>query len=533
MTSKIGFRPLVFLVASSTFASACDDANTVGRIDSNAGSSGTSVSGGGGGGGSLSTGGQPLDTGGTTSISTTGSTGGAPSGGTSAATTVPTYNDCATDAAPPAEDLAVFVSASLGDDANGLGTALAPFKTIAQALDMEEAKLQSFTRFIIIDEGEYSPPPVIQTFSWKHYLTLVGGWKFDGAKWKRDCENGYRSRTVIGGDAAIGLKVEESQFLPLTIVALTIKTKPAGATVPGQPGESLYGVFVNGYNGSITFNDVDIVVGRAGNGGDVVPPDAAGNVLCDGQTCPGGGTPAPGNNGAAATSNGTYSGGFVPSNGSAGENGSSGPNGSPGTPGAEGFCVTSCTGQCTASPVTCDMGSHGAMAGATGGLCGCGGLGGAGGLAGKGGGAAVGVYLWGWLDRASFTNTNIVVAGGGDGSAGSRGGAGGPGSAGQAGKPSGNCPRNCGPSSAAGDGCSCAPIPAIYPAGAAGTAGAAGSPGGDGGAGAGGDAWAIVIGPQTSLYANSIGLSTTIGPAGTGAVGAVAGRSGTELDLSN
>jgi len=109
---------------------------------------------------SQSTGGQSLDNGGTslgastsggaiqdsvggtpTSAGTT-STGGAPtSGGTPANTTgtggtaavipIPSYNDCLSDAAPPADTQAVFVSASAGNDGNGRGTALAPFKTIA------------------------------------------------------------------------------------------------------------------------------------------------------------------------------------------------------------------------------------------------------------------------------------------------------------------------------------------------------------------------------------------------------------------
>jgi hypothetical protein len=466
-------------------------------------------------------------TGGTSSIGTGGGSAGgtssvSSSGGTSAVTTTLAHNDyatCTSSAPAPSDADALFVSAATGVDDATHGAALAPFKTVNGALTaLAQSRLPdtyvSQHKFIIVDEGVYSPRldvPAYVTF------TVVGGWNFDGSTWKRDCRDGYRSRTVIGGDAAVGVQTPNlDRDQNAGFYGLTIKTKPEGATLPGQTGESLIGVSVLGHS-QVALVDVDVVVGRAGNGGTVTQPNAAGNVTCDGRTCPGGVTPAVGANGASATVPGT--------DGAPGNSGSNGPNGSPGGPGAEGFCATSCAGQCASSPSTCG-GSNGSMAGAGNGRCGCGGLGGDGGLGGKGGGSAVGVVQEGLFASVVIERLSVSVGGGGDGSSGSRGGAGGPGTTGSAGNPSANCPA-CRPSSNAGDpACSCQLTASVFPGGAAGSAGAAGSSGGDGGGGAGGDALGIVITPSIANNLVDVSqLSVSLEPAGTGTGGAVSGRS--------
>jgi hypothetical protein len=180
----------------------------------------------------------------------------------------------------------------------------------------------AFRDLVVLSEGEFVEA---ETLHAPAGVTIQGGWSRDGATWQRVCAGERTAQSVILSQAGVGVRVSEEGLVHLD--TLRIYTKETVA-----PGESLYGVWVNGASSSLALNDVTIVAGAAGSGSSGSP----GETLPGPQTCD---TPGTGANGATADSGGTLDSvftrdGYVAGAGTTGGNGHEGETGSTGQTGS-------------------------------------------------------------------------------------------------------------------------------------------------------------------------------------------------------
>jgi hypothetical protein len=406
--------------------------------------------------------------------------------------------------APPGDG--VFVSSN-GDD-GAQGTELAPFKTIAMGLATVQETSKST---LYLEEGEYDETLVLTAAN--SGIIIDGGWTRTGAAWQRDCTTNASDKTLIASPNNVGASLDPGVVATLRHLAVTTETH--GEREPGQPGESCYGVMVQG-GATLIMNDVNVTAGAGGHGGAATLGLQPSAPPCDGVTdCSDGAKGAAGSPGAAAGVSGSFdTTGYLPASGSDGTPGAPGEDGTAGGAGSTGACALTCTPpSCSdAAPTTGDSGT-----------CGCGGPGGAPGGRGQGGGASVGVLAVGTTTTVSATSTSITAQDGGDGSPGGNGVDGQAGTPGAAGQPV-TCTQ-CLPIFA-----TCIPEQGTLAGGTAGGDGGPGGAGGPGGDGAGGPSYAIVAvgGAAVNLDAAS---TLAFGNGGQGAGLAASGAAGKRLKM--
>jgi len=414
----------------------------------------------------------------------------------------------------------VFVSPD-GNDTSGDGSRLLPLRTITAGLTTAAAaQLEN----VYVAQGTYAE--ALSFDASRQGVNVLGGWIRTGDTWKRDCETGFRSRTLVASPTNVGVRVDGATK-PTALDALTIATRATCASKPDTGGESCYGVFITGNGTVIRLSRVKVLAGAGGAGGAAITPGPGGTSTCNGLSdCSL--APRPGTPGAAASASGDQgtlaASGFVPVDGLRGQSGGRGDNGTRGNVGATMTCATPGVGQCQSGGNQCIGGAL--LAGnAPSGTCGCGGLGGAGGGPGRGGGASVALYVAGAGAVVGLDDCALVASKGGDGSPGSAGGEGGPPSAGVNGTPA-SCPQDNGPSSAPGPDCGCVGMmDKSFAGGAKGSDGARGGKGGDGSGGAGGDSIPLVILAGARVVASGEHGQRQAGAPGRGAAGSPDGRS--------
>jgi hypothetical protein len=399
----------------------------------------------------------------------------------------------------------IHVSAD-GSDEAGNGSPLLPFKSIGAGV---AAAAAAFKSTVYVAEGIY--PEALELDEARQGLLVKGGWLRSGDTWRRDCESGFRARTVIASPSNVGVRVT-GVTKPTGLEALTIATKATGRRDADAAGESCIGVWVTGDGSAFRLSRVKVIAGGGGAGGEASTPMQQGAVSCNGHDdC----TTAPsvgrtGDSAPAPSAQGTYdAAGFVPIDGLGGGSGGPGTNGTPGGLGAgHDVCVHGTTPSGNAPP----------------GKCGCGGLPGLGGRAGRGGGASVALLVYGAGAIVSVDDTALVAGKAGDGSAGAAGALGGKPGSSSNGAPA-SCPSDNGPSTSPGPACGCVgKNEKGYSGGLAGGHGAAGGNGGTGSGGGGGDSIGFVtVGTAKVLVEGSFG-QIVHGPAGLGAGGASEGR---------
>jgi len=409
----------------------------------------------------------------------------------------------------------VYVSAAFGT-AGGLGTPESPLETITEGLEAAAAKGMTL---VIVDEGTY---PERLTFTDRHGgITVAGGWKGAESGWKRDCESGFRARTILESPESVAVTVEATVSAPTAgLDAMTITTRELDTTPPDTSGPSSIGVLVRG-PASFRLRIVKVVATKGGAGG--VPSVAVpvlGTTNCSGvNDCSdgaGGGGGANGGPGAPRFS----ADGFVPGDGARGIAGTNAANGIPGGQPPSKVCALQAKGTCN-NTVTggCDFTSD-SVAGNLG-HCGCGGLGGEAGRPGRGGGASIAVLVIG-SGTVALENTNLTAIGGGDGSDGAAGGEGAVGGIGTPG-PAKSCFTGAGPSGAMN--CTCTLMNDVpVGGGPSGGSGGAGGKGGAGGGGAGGPAHAFVVVGSGKVLKDAASVFS-VGAGGAGAGGAPSGAS--------
>jgi hypothetical protein len=466
---------LVLLFGCSSSSKNTGGSNGADASSDGGGSGGSGAVGGGAGGGAGSAG-----------------TGGTSGGGDAGA-------DAPCDPAEKPAAGAVFVSPT-GSDANS-GKSDFPVQTIGQAIGLAKA---SFATKIYLASGDYTLTDTLTFGVGEEGIVIEGGWTKSGPAWAPLCQPGRRSFTTISVAAAVAVRVQDlSKAAGLR--HLKIATKAQGASPAGEPGESMFGVWVSGAQTAFNLYDIEVVAGAAGQGGD--PPPAPSKpttpATCDGATgcCTtevgcgdnsvGPSPPAQGSAGADAPAGTFDSNGYQPGTGTVGPPGTKGHNGKIGSPGGNtgkkcsttscGNCLPGCPGTCsgtyTAGPT---------LVGGTG-KCGCAGQGGGGGAGGRGGGSSVALLA---TDGATVS-IQYVTLHAGKGGNGANGGAGGPGGDGAAGQPGdqGGCNTGC-HSSCSGT-CQCA-IYSTESGGPPGTKGGAGGLGANGGGGSGGPSFSFV-----------------------------------------
>lgn len=412
---------------------------------------------------------------------------------------------CDPTAAPEAE--AIFVSPA-GLDSNA-GSAQLPVKTLSTALTKAKANL---AKRIYLQVGDYSEASTLVFTEAEGGIIIEGGWNKQGAKWSPACADDRRLSTTIAVASNVAVRVTDVAVAS-ALRHLTLATKAQGISPFAQPGESMYGIWVSGATTVFNLNDVEVIAGNAGSGGDApIGPNGVGPALCTGlaacctdgiagcgnaqvgPTAPPGAPVAP----SAAQSGAFHSSGYAGENGPAGANGPNGYNGKAGGAGTSGGNVCRVGGSCgkcqtggnASCPGTCGPKvaptSYSPLVGETG-HCGCGGLGGFGGQGGRGGGASIALYVT--TGATVVVKDSVLRAGkGGNGAAGGVGGEGALGSDGSVGAPAfciTSCYDGCQGS------CTCDQGTSV-PGGAAGTRGGKGAKGGQGGGGSGGPSHAVV-----------------------------------------
>lgn len=408
-------------------------------------------------------------------------------------------------AAPPGDG--VFVSPTGSDDAQG--TELAPLKTVAAGL---VAMHQSSKSTLYLEEGTYDEELTLSVAN--SGIIIEGGWTRLGGAWRRDCSADAADKTLIASPSNVGASLNPRVIATLRHLAITTETR--GASEPGQPGESCYGILAQG-GATLFLTDVNVTAGDGGPGGAAMPGLQPGTPTCNGETdCSDGAAGNAGQPGSAASASGSFdTTGYLPESGTDGAAGEPGHNGTAGQPGGTGSCSTSC-----GPPQPCDPGTP--MTG-TPGTCGCGGGGGAPGGRGQGGGASVGVLAIGATTTVSVTASDITAQDGGNGSPGGTGGGGQAGTSGAAG-PSTPCIR-CVPILT-----TCLPESITLAGGAAGGDGGPGGPGGRGGDAAGGPSYAIVTVGGAAVNADAAS-ALAFGNGGQGAGQAASGAAGKRLNV--
>ena len=367
----------------------------------------------------------------------------------------------------------VFVTL-FGTDDSTCGERTAPCKTVQTGVN--QAKLLGRTT-VYIARGTYTESVTLAAG-----ITLEGGWT---------------RRTPPGSPRAGATRISAVTIVAPSTANTTISA-PTGANGAGlrlltvqskataNPGESLYGVFLDGV--SFTLDTVVVTVANGGDGAGGAAGDAGAKGA---STCDAG----PGTAGAAAGPGaGAEAGAFAESGYVAASGGSGSSDGGSGVPGS---CViqNGCLTQCSTCMAVC---LHA--------IAGCGGSPGAGGAGGAGGGSSVAVFAW---------NATVTVLGGsftaGSGGNGGNGGVGGSGGAGGSGGVSNEvCLSSC----SAGGGCTS--VDDMSPG--IGDAGGAGGAGGQGGGGAGGDSYAFVVAGDAGALNMENQPSLQHGQAGTGGV---------------
>ena len=410
----------------------------------------------------------------------------------------------------------VFVSAAYGL-AEAPGKISLPVSTIQAGLAIASAR--GLSR-VYVDEGRYVES---LSFTDAHAgITVSGGWRGAETGWRRDCDEGFRTRTIVESPEPIAVKVEVTKAAAtIGLDGLTIATRPLPATAENVSGASSIVVLVRG-PASMNLTRMHLLAAKGAPGGTAsIGAIGSGPISCDGLSdCGAGAGGAEGSPGALAKEGVFDRNGFFPGDGGNGHTGEVGGNGTEGGLGESKSCLVESTGECNTGGGVCG-GISGTRRG-TKGKCGCGGAPGAGGAPGRGGGASIAVLALG--GTVAIEQSTLTTAGGGDGSPGGAGGAGA-----DAGAPSAGtsmpCPTTAGASGPTGQGCSCTLV-GNQPAagGSAGGPGGVGGRGGKGGDGAGGVSYAWV-----SVEGAIVVVDKTVLEPGPGGAGAVVGTSAPSL----
>jgi hypothetical protein len=402
----------------------------------------------------------------------------------------------------------IYVSID-GQDTETCGTQGAPCRSIQKALAIASAIGKTVIR---VGQGTYNEQLVLQAG-----FTIEGGWialkEAVGFSWYGDCRApAVRSANVIVSAPSNVDKAVIAQDLDGSAVlsTCTVTTKLLGSTgTSGQPGQSLYGVFVAGQTTDLTLKDVIVIAGSGGNGADGTngaTSGAPGVGNCPSGTGASGTT---GDAGAPAPAASFDAGGFVPRGGGNGSTGGSGQNGVTGDPGT-------CEKCCGGGLLGCTNGTNTPSCGETG-SSGCAGGGGSGGLGGQGGGASVALFV---ADgHVTVQGGELRTGKGGKGGNGGLGASGGSGSTGSTGGSGPICPTSCSLVACSNEKAG---------KGGDGSLGGSGGAGGRGGGGAGGSSYSYVVLGKGSVEVADAGL--VYGAAGEGgAPNGPAGSSGPSL----
>lgn len=421
-------------------------------------------------------------------------------------------------AAGPDASHGVFVDATTGNDASGLGTSASPYATISRGI---VAAAADGVPNVYVGPGQYLENVTVLDST--AGVSIQGGWTVINGMWGQDCGASPRTNTVLHG-GAIGMRVTGVVHAS-GLARMTVETSAPGTTANNTDGASTIGILITGDASRFSLDDVVVIAENAGNGGAASNGDAglaasyAGGGYCG--TGLNGVTPAAG---ASATNQGLFTaGGFMPADGAPGAMGA---HGMPGNAGGNGSCVSlynymgGC-GHTTGGYVGQSCGSQG--------RCGAGGGGGYPGWQGHGGGASVAILLNGIGATLTISNSSLRSGDGGAGSVGGSGGVGGAASLGGVGTQT--CNSSSTTCSATGTCGSIFDLQTYYTCTWGTVCGAGGAPGGpgglggngsSGGAGAGGPSYAIVTLAGATATADT-GTTLTFGAGGAGAGSAPAG----------
>jgi hypothetical protein len=384
---------------------------------------------------------------------------------------------------------------------------------------------------VYLDSGTY--PEAVSFTDSTPGIVLEGSWTVSSGAWTRDCAADARSFTVIGAPTAIAVSVLDVTHAS-GLAHLTVNSKTVGANgTTDQPGETVFGVFIDGDSSVFSLIDVNVVAATGGNAGPVsTVSQAIGTTACGGASdCSDGNVGiAVGAGISPSSSVGTFTaGGYVTADGVKGVAGNAGHNG---IIGGTGSSKTGCVEGCSAGdPLPCTT-STGTVK-ANDGTCGCGGNGGGAGTPGRGGGASIAVVVRGTGATLTVTDSQLKSGTGGNGSAGGAGGAGAGGGNGSAGA-NASCASGCAVHTIPCTVCSCDGTcggtlctgsttgNTSVTGGAAGGVGGAGGTGATGGGGAGGPSIALVttggaianVGASSTLVFGTGGLGGAPAPAG-------------------
>jgi hypothetical protein len=363
---------------------------------------------------------------------------------------------CATEV--PDLPRSVFASPS-GADSAGCGLPTTPCQTVKYAVGRAVA---AFRDLVALDDGNFEEADTLQIPAG---ITLQGGWSRVESTWQRVCSSERTSHSLIRSLASVAVKVSDEGSVYLD--ALTVHTKAAG-----DLGESLYGIWVDGANSTLTMKDVAVVAGDAGSGlAGYTGQTLSGPTLCD--------VPGTGEDGTAGakgdTDLGVFTrGGYIPGDGTTGTDGSVGETGRTGAQGTA-TCVPY-DGNCNHAPASDYVLS------ADGGKGGCGGGIGTAGMGGNGGGSSIALYVS--LGHVAVEGGSLTAGAGGNGGDGGLPGIGGPGKNGLAGEQK-DCPTECNQHQSANGG--------------QGGTGGKGGDGGKGGSGAGGNSVALIYASDATV----------------------------------
>ncbi len=423
---------------------------------------------------------------------------GAPDAGNDAFTTTDGgFDACAAEIAT--EVSGVFVAS--GGGTVSCGTRASPCGTITSGLDAAAA--QSKSR-VYVAAGVYVEALTLKQSG----VTIVGGWTVSGPAWKRACDP---AATVIQAPATSSTTLLVSGGAP-TLDTLTLKSK-----AQADPGESLYGAFINDATTRLALTNVAIDLAAGGVG---VPAVAGKGGAGPTTTCatPGTGAPGLGATPGVAAGPGTFTAaGYVPANGTSGGDGNPGQNGTLTAPDSH-ICINAgktCTEINTGISICSYISSTSQSGGA--GAPGCAGAPGGRGTGGGGGGSSVGVFSAG--AAVKLTGGSVRSGSGGTGAGGGAGGPGTPGSAGSTGATYFNC-GECGFNAA--NACVQTTVNLL---GGVGGPGGGGTSGGGGGGGSGGSSFALYA-QGGATFDVSAGTALTAGMAGAGGTGNGTGAAG-------
>jgi hypothetical protein len=386
---------------------------------------------------------------------------------------------------PVADDRAVWVSGSVGDDSASCSRA-APCKTIAVALVKAQA---ANLHVVYLDSSTFNEALTLGAESTG--LTIQGGWSSAGG-WTSNCDDSLTR--VEAPDDAGSAAIDIQNANGVTLRLLTVRSKATGGTA-----ESIYAVRVR-TSQNVSLDNVALFAQAGGSGtqGGLGSPDGG----CS--PWPANGTGAIGDAGSAGALSVPGQDGFIVASGGPGATGNQGAN----SPGATGTCA-SCATTCQCSLACSTMQECGAS-----GDGGCSGNGGGGGQGGQGGGVSVALYVSD--STVTATGGSMHAGPGGAGGNGGDGGAPGVGVQGATGATStcytgattGTCYNNC----------YCLANQTTIGGGRGGDAGPGGG-GGQGGGGAGGSVflWASYGGSSNvNVAPSTLAASGFAGAGGTG-----------------